>query len=719
MSTLIDRMYDLLPEVHRTRDAELGYPLRRLLAQAAEQAGVLERDIDELYDNWFVETCAEWVVPYIGDLLGVRGLHAIGEGRFSHRGRVANTLAYRRRKGTATMLEQLARDATGWVAAAEEFFETLAWTQHLNHVKRPRPAWLDLRDAEAVENVGTAFDPASYSVDVRRIGTGRGRHNIPNVGLFLWRLQPYSVGRGRARRISEGCYTFHPLGADAPLFNRPRTESTIDHLAEERDVPGPLRRLPLYEELEARRRAVAAGATPEENYFAPPVVLRVRLGEEETPVPPEEILICNLRLWGRPPATKPYLRPDGTVHNQTIRVAVDPVLGRLALAVGEEDRAPRVDFAYGFSDDVGGGPYDRTDSVRAALEVPPTWQVGVSKRATPVAGEVVATLAEAIDLWNAQPAGTVGAIAVMDSDTYEEDLAAHEIRIPEGSRLAIVAADWPQTPVPNGGGAMERIPGRVVPTGLRPTLLGEPRVRGIAPAASVTPGSLNLNGLWVAGRLTVMGGNLGSLTLDHCRLSREIRVNASNPQLRIALTRSIAGGVVLPATVEEVSVRESLLDGAGGPAVDAPGAALRFASVTALGRVEALRIWASDCLFRDRVTIGRLQEGCVRFSYLAPGSQAPRRYRCQPDLALRDAAPDEEDAVRARITPTFTSLDPNHPAYAQLSRWTAEEIRTGSERGSEMGLWEFSMGPQRLANLGASLDEYLRFGLEAGAILAT
>jgi hypothetical protein len=34
-------------------------------------------DVDGLYDDWFVETCAEWVLPYIGDLLGVQGLRPV------------------------------------------------------------------------------------------------------------------------------------------------------------------------------------------------------------------------------------------------------------------------------------------------------------------------------------------------------------------------------------------------------------------------------------------------------------------------------------------------------------------------------------------------------------------------------------------------------------------------------------------------------------------
>ena len=48
---------------------------------------------------------------------------------------VAKTIYYRRRKGTVPMLEELARDVTGWAAHAVEFFELLMWNQNLNHLR--------------------------------------------------------------------------------------------------------------------------------------------------------------------------------------------------------------------------------------------------------------------------------------------------------------------------------------------------------------------------------------------------------------------------------------------------------------------------------------------------------------------------------------------------------------------------------------------------------
>ena len=69
----LDRLYNLMPFIYRQRDEEQGFPLLALLQVITEQANVVENDISQLYDNWFVETCQDWVVPYIGDLIGYRG----------------------------------------------------------------------------------------------------------------------------------------------------------------------------------------------------------------------------------------------------------------------------------------------------------------------------------------------------------------------------------------------------------------------------------------------------------------------------------------------------------------------------------------------------------------------------------------------------------------------------------------------------------------------
>ncbi|KQC15328.1 MAG: hypothetical protein APR56_01820, partial [Methanosaeta sp. SDB] len=92
-----ERLYNLLPAVYRARDFNEGEPLRTLLNLIEGEMRLLEEDIEGLYDDWFIETCSDWVIPYIGDLLGVHAAYSLSAGGAKMRGYVANTIAYRRR----------------------------------------------------------------------------------------------------------------------------------------------------------------------------------------------------------------------------------------------------------------------------------------------------------------------------------------------------------------------------------------------------------------------------------------------------------------------------------------------------------------------------------------------------------------------------------------------------------------------------------------------
>jgi hypothetical protein len=243
-----DELYRLLPAVYRVRDAEQGGVLRELVDVLTDQVNVLAESLEQAYDDQFVETCAPWVAPYIGDLVGYRTLHGVVPQIASPRAEVANTIRYRRRKGTVSVLEQLAHDVTGWPARAVEFFELLATTQYMNHIRPYAAATTDLRSAARLELAGAfqtgAFDGFAHTAEMRRIPSRSGRYNIPNVGIFLWRAQalrlaasPLVEADASGRR-----YRFDQLGMDKPLFAFPRTEQEITHLAEPLDVPLPLLR---------------------------------------------------------------------------------------------------------------------------------------------------------------------------------------------------------------------------------------------------------------------------------------------------------------------------------------------------------------------------------------------------------------------------------------------------------------------------------------------
>jgi len=93
-------------------------PLQSLLMLIAEQVAAVEEDLNQLYDDEFIETCAPWVIPYIGDLIGYQPVHGVAAAVASPRAEVAHTISFRRRKGTILVIEQLDRDVTGWGAHA-------------------------------------------------------------------------------------------------------------------------------------------------------------------------------------------------------------------------------------------------------------------------------------------------------------------------------------------------------------------------------------------------------------------------------------------------------------------------------------------------------------------------------------------------------------------------------------------------------------------------
>ncbi len=126
-----DKLWSLIPAVYRAVDSQTldgDGPLRELLGRIGASMAVVRRSIDRLWEDQSVETCDSWVVPYIADLLAtnlVPSMDARGQ-----RLDVANTIFYRRRKGTVALLEQLAHDVTGYETRVIEFFRRLSRNRH-------------------------------------------------------------------------------------------------------------------------------------------------------------------------------------------------------------------------------------------------------------------------------------------------------------------------------------------------------------------------------------------------------------------------------------------------------------------------------------------------------------------------------------------------------------------------------------------------------------
>lgn len=272
-------LFERLPEIYRTRDVEQTppNPLRAYLGALEGPFGALHADIGQFYEDLFIDTCDDWVIPYLADLLGAT--HLKGDPR-TLRADVADTIALRRRKGTLGAIERLAVNLTGWACRAVELGANLGWSQHLNH-QRPdaggKPPYADplrtrfdvprggtapIRDPAALALLGTPFDNFAYTADVKP-ATDDTRHiNLPNLAIFLWRLAAYRLARvlplakgiadlgpqpaGRARFALR--FDLHPLDLPVRLFNtsrpgflRPGTSGgVVSPLTEADAVPGPI-----------------------------------------------------------------------------------------------------------------------------------------------------------------------------------------------------------------------------------------------------------------------------------------------------------------------------------------------------------------------------------------------------------------------------------------------------------------------------------------------
>jgi hypothetical protein len=683
MSLQAERLHALLPAILRIRDAEHGAPLEDLVRLFARELAAIEEDIEQLYDDQFIETCSEWVAPYIGDLIGYRSLRGKTPDVAAPRAEVANTIAYRRRKGTAWMLEQLAADLTGRPAHVAEFFEQLATTQYMKHVRLHANATADVRSEAAMRTLGGAFNIVAHSVEVRRPRAG-GRYNIPNIGLFLWRLLPLRLSAiplvphpGDAGGTR---FRLNPLGADMALFRRPSSDA-IDTLSRPAQVADPL-----------GVRAMAA--QPDDDYGFGKSVWIERPGANPDawePVPVDKITVADLRDVG-----------GDWNHQEAIpadHIGLDPERGRIVLGAGVASTL-RATFHHGFAREIGGGEYARD-----------------------VAGQDLAVQEEAVGSESLTPKVAAiaggGRLLIEDSLTYD---APATITVNTAAHV-VIAGD----------------PDAASDHGARPLLT----TAGDITLAIGAKGTLELDGLVIAGgtlKLAATGDDeIRTLILRHCTLVPGLSLQPDgsptspgtpslvieHPFAQIVLAHCITGPLNI-ADGAKVTIEDCIID-AGAPtspaymglAANKPGPALKIENSTVIGKVHAQRIdRASDTIFFAGRATGdpptsapvraqRTQRGCVRFCWLPVDSIAPRRHRCLPSDAFPTA------------WPHFAATRYGRPSYMQLRASTHPALLRGASDEGEIGVMHALSQPQREDNLRTRLDEYLRHGLDAGLFHVT
>ena len=670
------KLWSLLPAIYQTLDATSTFdtnnpnppngPLREIVNRIGAQCATLRRSIDRMWEDQSIESCDNWVIPYIGAQLATNLVSSL-DAR-SRRLEVFKTIYYRQRKGTLPILEEIAANTTGWDARVIEMSRRMARARHGLDPMLPWPAgavlrtpaggYADLRDNYVASRVGTSIDEFSYTTDVR-LGQGHtGWYNIPQLGIFLWRLDsvPVQGVTPVAASDDENQYTFDPTGRDIPLFVAPEAQAFDTNWASRREaqLPGPIDLLLLRHSLS---KLYASTQTPNS------IGLYLATHDAMTLVPLDEI---------------------STDFRDTTRYVIDPAHGRFTTPA--EPQAPTarlaVSYCYGVPSTIGAGAYDRG----------PVPSPGVLQTVSGGGANL--------------PGATSGTVQIADSLTYDQapdyaiDSTAVGLVLSAGNlqrpliRFAPVSlelAQWTFTAdMCNGVGGTLRLDGLFVSGG--DIVLAGSFEKVVLSTSTLDPGAwdgtaaqLAIDGQPLLPSHLIISGTVRSLVIDRCILGPVTTTDTANVE-RITITNSILQ-VVAPNDAISITTGETRMQGC-----------------TILGNASFRQLEASDSLFYGEVTVADNQRGCMRFSAFTPGSVLPSQYECV-ELDPRQAL--------------FASTVFGQPDYGRLLATVGQKISAGAENGSEMGVYFRDENPIKESSLMIKYQEFMPIGLNPVLIYVT
>lgn len=812
-----DKLWALLPAVYRAEDTTTfgaKGPLRELADRVGATAAALRRSMDRLWEDQSIETCDDWVVPYIAELVDTRlilGLDARGQ-----RLDVANTIDYRRRKGTLGVLEQIASDIGGWDTKVVEFFRRLARTRHgldpaigpvatatsdIGQLQRaegligpmsrtPIGGFADLRSVDGARQSRTAFDEFFHTADTRAGQGLYGWQNIPHLGVFVWRLFSLAVGPVTPVAVDNcsGWWCFDPTGRDIPLFAPTRTSTAFGDgwvPPVEGQLPGPISQALLNADLTNG----AAG-------------LRLY---------PNALCIFE-QLSISPPDIEPI---EPTLPLKASALQLRPGRGRFIYVTSPPAQTLVTTYHYGFPSLIGAGPYDRRGQALAPPTPSPAQTLtgggGQLTAALPGAGTIVVT--DSLTYDGGADLTVIGALTIASGNNQRPLIrlgAAKPWTITGGGADAVLNLDGlfisgqdivlagqfasvaiTCSTLDPGNAAANSFPG--APTSSPPIPLFQASADGrdlrptrlwitgkietltidrcvLGSVRTMTPGAVETTTISNSTLQAIRTSDLDAIAADEVkdpiRLLRALQLGLdpvsqrlrtldpsiaillgppANPPLSAPPPPASAEGALLTqlnAMIAGVSLYDAATFAgislsaatqsqlaaarAGQPApalnrllledafpLELADAALAFGDgtlilsrCTVLGRTQAHRLNASECILHELCVTDDLQDGCSRFSAWATGSRIPRPYECVqiPQLAA-----------------LFTSTDFGQPAYAQL-RATADAqiippatpstaplntISAGAADGSEMGAYARDKNPIRAQALLLKLQEFM------------
>jgi hypothetical protein len=658
-----------------------------LLAAVDEQVALLARDIDQVYDDLFIESCADWAVPYIGSLLGLPA--------DATRLEVANTIALRRRKGTPAALEDFAEVVSAWTARVTDGWQITACTHMLDHPLGPRATVFGFDDA-ARARIGTPFDRSQRVASPEQ---GIVPHGV-QIAIWPWTVYSHVATEVAPTAVADR-FALHPLGVECPIFLRPRPLEISRSPGQGRttdEFDAPVRATYRVIEVLAAPGEITIGTNwqiadthvlADDDPLAMPPLLRLSAIDTGTGNR-VDVPWAQLRFGGLPTGAA---APQPPAAGQ---IVVDVHRGLIEVGAGWQGPV-RATWHRAVSGEMGAlpGAGGVDDGARVVVTVNPDAVAGPTVRPTLTqAINAAENLSAALD-----PAG---------SRPGRPDV---EIRLMTSDRLAA-----PNAPVLDFAPTLPRW--RIIaPALLTPTIAGNLNV-------ALDGGCIELEGFQITGHITigadVTGVALKNVTMDPTAPST-VRVVPAAWGVEVAIDRCVTGPVRAELGARSISISNSIVDGVGAalvacgtgppppPATQAVGPTGAFppmiqaTGVTFHGPVEADSVDATDCLFAHGLAVTQTQAGCLRFCYIGntPDEDLPVTHRC-----LRAPAP------------AFASVEFESPQYLTLPLTPASVLHTASSTGGALGAYAHVRASARLGRLHRRIGEFVPMGLEPRLIVA-
>jgi hypothetical protein len=752
-------LYDRLPEIYRIKDEEQTPPdqLKNYLAIADLIFDAIHENVESIYHDLFIETCDDWVIPYIGDLLGTSPLKG---DHWTLRADVADSIALRRRKGTLASIERLTYNLTQWGIHAVELRENLVWNQHLNH-QRPdiggnppyakatrftpiRGGTVTLRDPAMLSLLNTPFDPFAHIPDLKPPTFGNIRYNLPNLAIFLWRLKDYrvrftkpilniqatgTVEPGEATHVVR--VYVHPLGEPVRLFNTYQFDPDKDPpvITQLDETPGPIATARLTTNSEAGKpeKYVAIDTYNPTNLNISSldiseVGLQLHLPEPEftgTDLSQWKIRGENLCAWET--GIKPPLKDR--------EIAIDPIIGRIAIGLDNLELATSLEnhllltYTYGAVGTVGAHPISRT--------LPEKWndETLVVKLVNLFEGH---TLNEALNDIQNEISPVV--IEIRDSRVHVLDLSAIAGTIDEDggfnlqlNRSLIIQAADGQRPIIKLKQPLRVRPKNVAAAGtLTMRLEGLYLTRDevfpkdaplIARAAinrleivdcTLDPGGQKLLDGTVEGKRNPLRNSLG-LRQHYGFSAADEKIFNQTPE--IILERSIAGSLLVDRGYH-LCLSHSIIDAGKGVGDDPEtsfavsnatdpekdwGPPTQVNGITVFGRMRVEQISGRSGIWVHALEVLNNQIGCIRYSYFSgKDDRLPQNLGCITG---------SEAKLR------FVSEIFGEPAYGQVDRTSDFRIRERGSGDDEMGAFGFLLEAHKWRNLQIRFREFMPIGV--------